>query len=142
MNNPIATKDGVKIVLKNDIADEVEKITETNSRSQINGKKTMLDVYKCVARVFAPLLKSDNEQGKLETQESDDKQPDITDTSDLESRKSAAPEEQSAKALKILTPNQMLCRLSISLAQVKAGNNSEKLKNKIRQLLCSLCRSK
>ena len=142
MNNPKATKDGVKIVLKNDIADEVEKITETNSRSQINGKKTMLDVYKCVARVFAPLLKSDNEQGKLETQESDDKQPDITDTSDLESRKSAAPEEQSAKALKILTPNQMLCRLSISLAQVIAGNNSEKLKNKIKQLLCSLCRSK
>ena len=44
--------------------------------------------------------------------------------------------------LKILTPNQMLSRLPISLAQLKAGNNSEKLKNEIRQLLYSLCRSK
>ena len=36
----------------------------------------------------------------------------------------------------------MLSRLPISSAQLKAGNNSEKLKNKIRQLLYSLCRSK
>ena len=42
MNNPKATKDGVKIVLKNDVADEVEKITETNPRSQTNGKKLCL----------------------------------------------------------------------------------------------------
>ena len=45
------------------------------------------------------------------------------------------------KGLKILTPNQMLSRLPITLAQLKAGNNSEKLKNEIRQLY-SLCRSK
>ena len=38
------------------------------------------------------------------------------------------------KGLKILTPNQMLSRLPITLAQLKAGNNSEKLKNEIRQL--------
>ena len=36
----------------------------------------------------------------------------------------------------------MLSRLPISLAQLKAGNNSEKLKNEIRQLLYSLHRSK
>ena len=46
------------------------------------------------------------------------------------------------KGLKILAPNQMLNRLPISLAQLKAGNNSEKLKNEIRQLLYYLCRSK
>ena len=46
------------------------------------------------------------------------------------------------KGLKILTTNQMLSRLPISLAQLKAGNNSEKLKNEIRQLLYSLYRSK
>ena len=40
--------------------------------------------------------------------------------------------------LKILTPDQMLRRLPISLAQLKAGNNSEKLKNEIRQI-CILC---
>ena len=35
--------------------------------------------------------------------------------------------QQSAKGLKILTPQQMLSRLPISLAQLKAGNNSVKL---------------
>ena len=44
--------------------------------------------------------------------------------------------------LKILTSNQMLSRLPISLAQLKAGNNSEKRKNEIRQLLYSLYKSK
>ena len=50
--------------------------------------------------------------------------------------------DQSGQGLKILTPNQMLSRLPISLAQLKAGNNSEKLKSEIRQLLYSLYKSK
>ena len=49
---------------------------------------------------------------------------------------------RAGKGLKIITPNQMLGRLPITLAQLKAGNNSEKLKNEIRQLLHSLCRLK
>ena len=40
-------------------------------------------------------------------------------------------QNQEGQGLKILTPNQMLSRLPISLAQLKAGNNSEKLKNEI-----------
>ena len=40
--------------------------------------------------------------------------------------------QQEGSSLKILTPNQTLRRLPISLAQLKAGNNSEKLKNEIR----------
>ena len=44
------------------------------------------------------------------------------------------------KGIKMLTPNQMLSRLPITLAQLKARNNSEKLKNEIRQLLYSLYR--
>ena len=51
-------------------------------------------------------------------------------------------QNQQGQGLKILTPNQMLSRLLITLAQLKAGNNSEKLKNDIRQLLYSLYRSK
>ena len=51
-------------------------------------------------------------------------------------------EKQLGLGLKILTPNQMLSRLPITLAQLKAGNNSEKLKNEIRQLLYSLYKSK
>ena len=51
-------------------------------------------------------------------------------------------EQKQRGGLKILTPNEMLSRLPISLAQLKAGNNSEKLKNEIRQLLYSLYRLK
>ena len=50
-------------------------------------------------------------------------------------------EKQLGLGLKILTPNQMLRRLPITLAQLKAGNNSEKLKNEIRQY-CILCTDK
>ena len=44
--------------------------------------------------------------------------------------------------LKILTPKQMLQRLPIALAQIKAGNNSENLLNEIRQIAYSLYQSK
>ena len=49
---------------------------------------------------------------------------------------------QEGKRLKILTPNQMLSRLPITLAQLKSGNNSDKLKNEKRQLLYYLYCSK
>ena len=44
--------------------------------------------------------------------------------------------------LKILTPNQMLQRLSIALAQVKAGNTFENLLNEIKHIIYSLYRHK
>ena len=50
--------------------------------------------------------------------------------------------EQEGTGLKILTPNQMLKRLPIALAQIKAGNNSESLLNEIRQIVYSLYQSK
>ena len=46
------------------------------------------------------------------------------------------------KGRKILTPKQMLQRLPIALAQVKAGNNLERLLNEIRQIFYSLYQSK
>ena len=51
-------------------------------------------------------------------------------------------ESQEGEGLKISTPNQMLKRLPIALAQIKAGNNSENLLNEIRQIVYSLYRSK
>ena len=51
-------------------------------------------------------------------------------------------QNQQGEGLKIITPNQTPSRLPISLAQLQAGNNSEKLKNETRQLLYSLYRSK
>ena len=41
-------------------------------------------------------------------------------------------QNQEGQGLKVLTSDQMLSRLPITLAQLKAGNNSEKLKNEIR----------
>ena len=51
-------------------------------------------------------------------------------------------ESQEGEGRKVLTLNQMLKRLPIALAQVKAGNNSESLLNEIRQIVYSLYRSK
>ena len=73
--------------------------------------------------------KKSDEESTLENEESDEES--------AEQRRN-----QQGQCLKSLTPNQMLSRLLISLAQLKAGNNSEKLKNEIRQLLYSLYRSK
>ena len=50
--------------------------------------------------------------------------------------------EQEGEELKLLTPNQMIKRLPIALAQIKAGNNSESLLNEIRQIVYYLYRSK
>ena len=58
----------------------------------------------------------------------------------LEARKLAR--EQEGEGLKILTPNQMLKRIPIALAQIKAGNNSERLLNEFRQIVYYLYRSK
>ena len=49
---------------------------------------------------------------------------------------------KSGEGLKILTPKQMLQRLPIGLAQVKAGNTSEDLLNEIRQIIYSLYQAK
>ena len=50
--------------------------------------------------------------------------------------------EQEGTGLKIFIPKQMLQRLLMALVQVKAGNNSEKLLNEIRQVVYSLYQSK
>ena len=61
--------------------------------------------------------------------------PDLESEESVEQRR-----KQKAQELKILTLQQILSRLPISLAQLEAGNNSQKLKNEIRQLLYSLYR--
>ena len=121
------------------------------SQKRLNPNQVeVLNILFMVDEIFTGEIKwvKENDKGNLEVfkeksnikRQESDKQPDMKNMSDLEREESAAQEEQSAKGLKILTPNQMLSRLSISLAQLKAGNNSEKLKNEIRQLLYSLYR--
>ena len=63
----------------------------------------------------------------------------LLDMPELETEKSAERRRnQQRQGLKILTPKQMIIRLPVLLAQLKSGNNSEKLKNEIRQIVYSL----
>ena len=61
----------------------------------------------------------------------DNDSDEFIDMSPLESDKE---EVKGGKGLKISTPNKLLTRLQILLTQIKAGNNSYKLKNEIRQI--------
>ena len=71
------------------------------------------------------------EKSDKEKQESSE-QLDIRYMHELESEESAAERRnQPGEGLKILTPDQMLGRLPITLARLKAGNNSQKRKNEI-----------
>ena len=100
----------------------------------------MLNTLLLVDEIFTGEIKQikENDEGSLEFfEQKSDKQPETTNMPDSENE-----ESQQGQGLKILTPNQMLSRLPISLAQLKEGNNSEKHQNKIRQLFYSLYRSK
>ena len=95
----------------NDIVDDikaiVDKATITKNKKKI--VKTM--------SVLREILKTKS-----------NKQTDTTDMPELESEESTAERRKiDGKGLKILTPGQMLSRLPITLAQLKAGNNSQKL---------------
>ena len=92
---------------------------------------------------------SDEKQPDIPELKESDKQPNILQLkeSDKQSKYSRISEESAAQrqqgqGSKIITPKQMIIRLTILLAQLKAGNNSEKLKNEIRQIVYSLYRSK
>ena len=66
----------------------------------------------------------------------------LKDIVDFYNLKSGSDTSKKGKGLKILTNQQMLIHLPISLAQIQAGNNSIKLKNETRQILYLLYRSK
>ena len=120
------------------------KITKNYAINRVKEESALIDEVK-------ELKRSDNRPTKINFNSDliqlsgsdcfDNEQPDTTDMPNLESTKYAEQENQEGERLKILTQNQMLRRLPISLVQLKAGNNSEKLKNEIRQLLHSLYRS-
>ena len=66
----------------------------------------------------------------------------LKDIADPYNIKLGSDTSKKGEGLKILTNKQMLNRLPILLAQIKAGNNSKSLKNELRQILYSLYRSK
>ena len=57
----------------------------------------------------------------------------IAERTKMRRQKESDEENQKGQGLNILTPDQMLIRLPISLAQLKTGNNSEELKHEIRE---------
>ena len=66
-----------------------------------------------------------------------EKEEESTDNEESEDLRTMPPlegneEVKEGKGLKILTPNKLLTRIPVSLAQIKAGSNSYKLKNEIR----------
>ena len=67
---------------------------------------------------------------------------DLKDVADIYNLKSDSDTSKKDEGLKVLPNKQMLNRLPILLAQIKAGNNSKSLKNELRQILYSLYRSK
>ena len=105
------------------------------------------DIIKTFKRGIFPYIdgfQAEKESHKVSDEKSDkNDETDTTDTTDSESEEfTVQRENQQGQGLTILTPNQMLSRLPICLAQLKAENNSEKIQKEIRQLLYSLYRSK
>ena len=72
----------------------------------------------------------------------DEKQPEIIDMFELGTEESAEQKNQQGQGVKILSKQQMITRLPVLLAKLQVRNNSQKLKNEIRQLLYFLYRSK
>ena len=103
-----------------------------------NDKKKNNDLINVIKSGLSDLKNDIEKMSKNETEiEKPDKTVDIVEKIFQFNR-----QNQEGQGLKILTPDQLLSRLAITLAQLKAGNNLEKLKNEIRQLLYSLYRLK
>ena len=102
------------------IANDVEAIA--NKPIITRNQETMVEATSLLKEILEPSNKKSGEQ------------LDTTDMPELESKQSATERtNQQVQGLKILTPDQMLSRLPITLARLKAGNNSQKLKYKVRQ---------
>ena len=67
---------------------------------------------------------------------------DLKNIVDLYNLKSCSDTSKKGEGLKILTNKQRLNRLPILLTQIQAGDNTESLKNELRQILYSLYTSK
>ena len=127
------TIDGERYIL-NDGNKLVNKISDESI-----GKNNVIKAYNVLVNKAnqIPDLSSTVSQQKI--QKMFNHLREIFDWSDLKSEESAAQERnQQGSGLQPLTPNRMLGRSPTSSALLKAGKNSENIKNKIKQLLYSL----
>ena len=122
----------------NSIANGANKL---NRLKPTKPREEMLPIFKQLQEIFMGPKADDETNYELANNEAENEQPDTADVSDLESEEPVKQRgKQKAEGLKILTPQQMLSRLPISLPQLETGNNSENFKNEIRQLFYSLYR--
>ena len=92
----------------------------------------MVEVYKEVRKIFI------KPETPVDTDTDTDSESEKLDIAQGRKSESDEESEQKGKSLKIMTAKQMIAKLSISLAQLKAGNNSQKLKNEIKKIFYSL----
>ena len=163
MNNKIDYDDLEYVVLSNDMAynfsvekDPISLLDDIKSgKTTLKEAKDAQENYRCYINIIRKGNKNDIQKRTLANinmfyNARDNTIKFIEDFGSmiLDARRLAQEEQKGTGAnemseqLKILTPNQMLKRLPIALAQVKAGNNSESLLNEIRQIVYSLYRSK
>ena len=128
------------------ILDNAESLLKDISNGKIDGSKfrerhiNIIYDVEIMLKLKVPKNRKKNSRNfitvkiddKRDGDETDDKQLDITDMIDLESKESAEQRrKQKGEGLKILTLNQMLSRLPTTFGQLKAVKNSENLKNEI-----------
>ena len=122
----------------NSIRDNNRQTNEVKGLKTNKNRRSMINLNSKLLEFMASYLGDETDSGEADYKaddkadnKADNEQPDTTDTPELESEESAEQRrKQKGHRLKILTPQQMLGRLPISLAQLKAGNNSEKFKVK------------
>ena len=124
----------------------------TKSLKKLHNKLINLSKFKEEYNKFMDNVKNfedykfENKLGSVSTNQKKKKMKryarDLKDIVDLYNLKSGSDTSEKGEGLKILTNKQMLNHLPILLAQIQAGNNSKSLKNELRQILYSLCRSK
>ena len=98
----------------------VEDVNKLNKLKPTESRKKMLPIFKQLEEIFIGSKADEEVDDEVDDKTDDeiDEQPDTTYMPDLESEESAEQRrKQEAKGLKILTPQQMLTRLPISLAQ-------------------------
>ena len=131
-------------VFLNDINEDYNAILNAGNKREKSNATNVKNYINDTIDSFGPnsILKqvSESEKRDIATGEED-----IGDAPPLETEEEKAEKRQkltTGKGLKIMTPKQMTTRLPVLFGQIKAGNNSGKSKNVIRQIVYSLYRSK
>ena len=132
--------DETRNIYKKRVDDSKELVKTINDIGATEPRERLLGIMKFVEEILLG-KKSETipESEKLDAAQGEAE--DIGDSPPLESEEEAA-KRQKRQGLKIMTPKQITVRLPELLAQLKAGNISQKLKNEIRQIVYSLYRSK